>query len=120
MGSNINQWSKEEDKIIKENYQSKSDKQMEKLLPGRTSSSIYARRHFLGLNKESKKFTYDDVVAEMDKRDYILLSGRDEYQNCQSKMRYICPNHKDMGEQKLIWGICVKVEVVIIVVEKER
>ena len=104
MGSNINQWSKEEDKIIKENYQSKSDKQMEKLLPGRTSSSIYARRHFLGLNKESKKFTYDDVVAEMDKRDYILLSGRDEYQNCQSKMRYICPKHKDMGEQKIDLG----------------
>ena len=104
MGSNINQWSKEEDKIIKENYQSKSDKQMEKLLPGRTSSSIYARRHFLGLNKESKKFTYDDVVAEMDKRDYILLSGRDEYQNSQSKMRYICPKYRDKGEQQIDLG----------------
>ena len=104
MGSNTNKWKETEDQIIRDNYLVLSDKQMEELLPGRTKSSIYARRHELGLEKVCKKYTYDDVIIEMDKRDYILLSTEDEYTNCQSKMRYICPKHRDKGEQRINLG----------------
>ena len=104
MGNNTNKWTKSEDEIIIDNYQLLSDEELVELLPGRTKNSIYARRRKLGLHKTSKKYTYDDVIAEMDKRNYILLSGENEYKNSQSKMRYICPKHRDKGEQKIDLG----------------
>lgn len=104
MGSNANKWTESEDEIIINNYQLLSDEELVELLPGRTKNSIYARRRKLGLNKTSKKYTYDDVVIEMNKRNYILLSGENEYKNSQSKMRYVCPKHRDKGEQQIDLG----------------
>ena len=99
MGSNTNRWTEEEDKIIIDNYKNMSDRELTILLPGRNKNTIYSRRKKLGLIKPSKKYTYQDVVSEMKKRNYILLSTEDEYQNCTSKMRYICQRHEDKGEQ---------------------
>ena len=99
MGSNRNRWTEEEDRIIFENYKNMSDRELATLLPKRNKTTIYSRRKTLGLIKPSKKYTYQDVVVEMKKRNYILLSTEDEYQNSTSKMRYICKKHEDKGEQ---------------------
>lgn len=104
MGNNRNQWTKIEDQILKNNYEKISDEKMVELLPGRTKSSIYARRHQLGLKKSKTKLSYDDVVLEMKNRDYTLLSDETEYKDVHSKMRYICNKHKDMGEQQIDLG----------------
>ena len=104
MGNNTNKWNEAEDQIIRENYQSLSDEELSKLLPGRTTNAIYSRRHNLGLTKKNQKLSYDDVIKEMDKRNYILLSDKEEYKSSLSKMRYICPKHRDMGEQQIDLG----------------
>ena len=49
----------------------------------------------------AKKYSFDDVVYEFSKTDYILLSDESEYKNCSTKMRYLCPIHKDKGEQSI-------------------
>ena len=104
MGNNTNKWNETEDQIIRENYQSLSDEELSKLLSGRTTNAIYSRRHNLGLTKRNQKLSYDDVIKEMDKRKYILLSDKEEYKSSLSKMRYICPKHRDMGEQQIDLG----------------
>lgn len=104
MSNNTNKWTETEDIIIRKNYQVLSDEELSKLLPGRTKNSISSRRYDLGLKKETQKLSYDDVVSEMNKRKYILLSGKEEYKNAKSKMRYICPKHKDIGEQQIDLG----------------
>lgn len=46
-----------------------------------------------------KKYSFDDVVEEFAKTDYILLSDESEYVNSGvNNMRYICPRHQDKGE----------------------
>ena len=40
----------------------------------------------------------------MNKRKYILLSDKEEYKDVHSKMKYICPKHKNMGEQQIDLG----------------
>lgn len=104
MGNNTNKWTEIEDQIIRENYQHLSDEELSKLLPGRTNNAIYSRRHNLGLVKNTQTLSYADVVEEMNKRNYILLSDKSEYKNSLSKMRYICQKHKEMGEQKIDLG----------------
>ena len=103
-GKNTNVWTNEEDIILKNNYKDLSDSQLVKLLPNRTKNSIYARRHQLGLNKKNRKLNFSDVIVEMDKRNYTLLSCEDEYKDVHSKMKYICPYHKDKGVQYIDLG----------------
>lgn len=104
MGDNTNKWTESEDQIIRENYQVLSDEELSTLLPGRSNSAIYSRRRNLGLKKRNQKLSYDDVVKEMNKRKYILLSDKEEYKDAHSKMKYICPKHKNMGEQQIDLG----------------
>ena len=52
----------------------------------------------------SKKYSFNDVLSEFSKTDYILLSDETEYKNCSSKMRYLCPHHLEKGEQSISLG----------------
>ena len=99
----MKKWTSNEDDILKSNI-NLTDKELTDILPGRTEASIYARRKKLGISKGKVKYTFDDVKEEFQNRGYTLLSTSDEYQNAKSKMRYICPRHRDMGEQKIDYG----------------
>ena len=99
-----NKWTEEEDQILKDNYNILTDDKLAELLPNRTRSSVYARRKILGLNKSVHKLSFKDVIEEINKRGYILLSDEADYRDVHSKMRYICPKHKDKGEQRIDLG----------------
>lgn len=99
-----NKWTEEEDQILKDNYNILTDDKLVELLPNRTRSSVYARRKTLGLNKSVHKLSFKDVIEEINKRGYILLSDEADYRDVHSKMRYICPKHKDKGEQRIDLG----------------
>lgn len=102
MSRNI--WTEEEDQILKDNYKTLTDAQLVELLPNRVRGSICARRKKLGLDKHIHKLSFQDVIEEMNKREYVLLSDETDYKNIHSKMRYICPKHKDKGEQRIDLG----------------
>lgn len=46
----------------------------------------------------SKKYNYQDVVKIFNDRGYELISTEDQYINVNSKLKYICPKHRDKGE----------------------
>ena len=94
-------WTEEEINIIKNNFENMTDEELTILLPGRSKCSIECKRKKLGyLRPQFKKYSFQDVLDEFAKQDnYILLSSEDEYNDCNSKMRYICKKHKDKGEQ---------------------
>ena len=47
------------------------------------------------------KYNWNTVLEEMENRGYILLSDQSEYKGASTKIRYICPKHKDKGEQRI-------------------
>lgn len=51
-----------------------------------------------------KKYSYKDAYNEFINRGYELLSDDDEYINVSSKLRYICPKHKEKGVQLISFG----------------
>lgn len=51
-----------------------------------------------------KKYQYNDAVKLFKERGYELLSTEDEYQNVGTKLRYICPRHRDKGELLISLG----------------
>lgn len=52
----------------------------------------------------NKKYTYDDFEYYAKKKDMIIISKRSDYQNSTTKMKYICPYHKDVGIQTTTLG----------------
>lgn len=96
-------WTESEINIIKENYKNMSDEQLMALLPGRSKCSIECKRKKLGYKRpQFRKYNFQDVLNEFAKRTNLtLLSNKNEYNDCHSKMRYICQKHKDKGEQKI-------------------
>lgn len=95
-------WTTEEISILKNNYLNLSDRELKQLLHDKSITSISSKRREMGLTKRKKKYTFDDVIKEFSKhKEYILLSNKSEYNNCSSKMRYICTSHKDKGEQSI-------------------
>ena len=94
-------WTSEEERIIKDNYKNMSDIQLMNLLPNRSKSSIESKRKDMGfIRPKYKKYSFDDVIDEFSNRNnYILLSTKDEFIDCNSKMRYICKLHTNKGEQ---------------------
>ena len=51
-----------------------------------------------------KKYNYIDACNEFKKRGYKLLSTENEYKNVSSKLKYICPKHKEKGVQQISFG----------------
>jgi hypothetical protein len=49
--------------------------------------------------KEKMRFNFQHVDDLFAKNGYVLLSKENEYENVESKMKYICIKHKDNGEQ---------------------
>lgn len=49
--------------------------------------------------KHGSKYSFNQVVEEMNKRGYVLLSDESDFDNCASKMKYICPKHEEYGVQ---------------------
>lgn len=101
-------WTQEEIDFIKENFENMPDEEMAKKL-NRTTSGVKDQRLKLGLKRERKrssnlvkrnrtKITWDEIQEMFNNRGYVLLSDSSEYKNQSSKMRYICPKHKDKGE----------------------
>lgn len=93
-------WTETEIQFLKDNYLIMTDLEMAEKL-NRSSSAVQTKRKKIGLlhPQVHKKYSFDDVVKEFNKTDYILLSTSDEYINCgKNNLRYICPQHKDKGE----------------------
>lgn len=109
-------WTEDEDNYIKENYMKMSDKEMANNLPNRSERSVRTRRNIYKLirpksrvkkeciNVGRNKVTFSDVQNLFKEKGYELLSTSDEYQNQGSKLRYICPKHKNMGELTISYG----------------
>lgn len=93
-----NKWTEKDLKILKENYANMNDEELHELIQNHSVTSISTKRRRLGFHRTNKKYSFDDVLKEIAKTDYILLSSEDEYDTCHSQMRYICPKHKDKGE----------------------
>lgn len=102
-------WTDEERQYIKDNYLILSDKEIGEKLE-RSTNGIKEERLKLGLirprvshstKKKKTKLTFAEVEELFKAKGYILLSGENEYINQSSKMRYICPKHKDKGEQTI-------------------
>lgn len=51
-----------------------------------------------------KKYNYKDFYEMAIAKGFEVISGEDEYQNASSKMKYICPNHRDKGIQETTLG----------------
>ena len=54
----------------------------------------------MGLQKDKshRKYTFDDVVMEFEKTDYILLSDASDYKDAATNsLKYMCPRHLDKG-----------------------
>lgn len=102
-----NLWTDEEIDVIKNNYQTLTDKQISGLLQNRSPSSVKSKRQELGFEKDKvhRKYSFDDVIKEFDKTDYILLSSPNEYINAaENTLRYLCPKHLDKGEMSISLG----------------
>lgn len=96
-------WTIEEIEIIKNNYESMTDEELQRLLPNRTETSIACKRKDIGLIRPRyKKYSFENVInAFSDKNEYVLLSTKEEFVDCNSKMRYICKKHASKGEQAI-------------------
>lgn len=99
-------WTKEEINIIENNWESMSDEEMMTLLPGRSKCAIECKRKKLGfIRPQYKIHTFQEVLDEFAKREFLtLLSDESEYNDCHSKMRYVCQKHLNKGEQTTTLG----------------
>ena len=99
-------WTKEEIDIIENNWETMSDEEMTSLLPSRSKCAIECKRKKLGfIRPQYKIHTFQEVLDEFAKREFLtLLSDESEYNDCHSKMRYVCQKHKDKGEQTITLG----------------
>lgn len=105
MNDNKNKlWSQEEIDFLTMNYLTMSDEEIG-LAINRTKSAVCTKRKKMGLknpNPFHKKYTFQDVIEEFNKTDYILVSDETDYINSAANtIRYICPKHRDKGEQKI-------------------
>lgn len=96
-----NKWTKEEIEFIKNNYDKMSDSEISEYLGTHSEGSVTTKRKRLGCKRSNKKYDFQDVLDAFSKTDYELLSTEDEYKDCLSKIRYICPRHRDKGEQSI-------------------
>ena len=88
-----------------------TDEEIGNLL-NRTAKSVRLRRNKLKLVRDKKiyktiatsdstkrtRLSFDEIKHLFEERGYELLSDETEYKNKSSKLRYICPKHRNYGE----------------------
>lgn len=47
------------------------------------------------------KYTFDDIVKRFNSKGYEVISKESEYQNVNTKIKYICSKHRDKGVQEI-------------------
>lgn len=100
-----NKWTEEELNFIKNSYLKLSDKEISELLGTHSENSVTTKRKRMHCTKSNRKYTFEDVIDEFNKTDYILLSTEDDYVDTATKsLRYLCPKHIEKGEQKISLG----------------
>ena len=93
-----NKWTQKEIDYIKNNYLQLSDKEISEYLGTHTEFSVADKRKRMQLTKTNRKYTFQDVIDEFAKTDYILLSTEEDYVDAATNsLRYLCPRHLDKG-----------------------
>lgn len=107
MGDNktLNKWTEEELNFLKDNYVTKTDREISELLGTHSVTSVATKRKRMHWNRDKKKFSFDDVIKEFSKTSYILISDESDYKDtATNSIKYICPKHKDKGIQTISLG----------------
>lgn len=100
-----NQWTKEELDFIKDNYLHMSDSELANHIKRHTENSVINKRKRMGLTRSNRKYSFQDVLNEFAKTEYILLSTEDDYiDSATNSLRYLCPKHLDKGELTISLG----------------
>lgn len=99
------QWTQEEIDFIRNNYQNMSDLEISQHFGAHTEKSVTTKRKRMGLAKTNRKYTFQDVIDEFAKTNYILLSDANDYVDAATNsLRYLCPYHLDKGEMTISLG----------------
>ena len=100
-----NKWTQEELEFIEKNYLQLSDKEISEYFGTHTEISVATKRKSMRLTKTNRKYTFQDVINEFAKTDYILLSTEEDYVDAATNsLRYLCPRHLDKGELTISLG----------------
>lgn len=100
-----NKWTKEELDFINDNYLKLSDKEISEYIGTHTETSVATKRKRMGLTRSNRKYSFQDVLNEFAKTEYILLSTEEEYVDAATNsLRYLCPKHIDKGELTISLG----------------
>lgn len=97
-----NTWKDEEIKLIYDNYENMTDKELSFIISEHSESSIATKRKRLGLHRANRKYTYNDVVQTCNERGYILLST--DFTSCANNVDFICKRHQQYGVQHVTYG----------------
>ncbi len=98
-------WTKEEEKLIRDNWEELSDKELQTIIPNHSLSSITTKRKDMDLKRPCyKKYSFDDVIYYISKKGYKLISKESDFKNAGTKIKYICQNHVDEGIQTTTFG----------------
>lgn len=90
-----NKWKESEIEIIKQYYTIYDDKELTKLIPRHSETSIATKRKDLGFNRKSlnKKYSFADFKRLAESKGYSVISDETEYKNAGTILKYICPIH---------------------------
>lgn len=81
------------------------DDELSKHLFPHTKDSVANKRKRMGLKRSNRKYDFQDVINEFEKRGYILLSSEDDYiDSATNSLKYLCPKHIDKGVQTISLG----------------
>jgi hypothetical protein len=70
----------------------------ERKIQYREYNKNYLNKQFL-CEECKRKIKYDEFVKNLENEQYEVLSDFNDYENCFSKLKFICSNHKDKGIQ---------------------
>ena len=83
-------WTDDEIKFIQENYLNMNDYELSLHMLNRSEASVACRRKKLGLLREKLKHSFNDVISEFSKTDYILLSTEEDFKDtATNSLKYI-------------------------------
>ena len=100
-----NKWTQDELDFIKYNYMRLSDKEIAEHFGTHPEASVITKRKKMHLIRSNRKYTFQDVVDEFSKTDYILLSTEEDYiDSATNSLKYMCPRHMDKGELTISLG----------------